>query len=99
MVLKTSLWCAFLALLAVPAARAHHGMGGEFDTKKTIEFAAVITSVTWANPHVRMELTEDAGKSTAKIWLIETNSVSSLSRVGITRDIAAVGAPIRVAAE
>jgi hypothetical protein len=97
MVLKTSLWCAFLALLAVPAARAHHGMGGEFDTKRTIEFAAVISSVTWANPHVRMELTEDAGKSTAKTWLIETNSVSSLSRVGITRDIAAVGAPIRVA--
>lgn len=88
---------ASLAVATAPAAFAHHGMGGEFDAKQVIEISGTIHSVRWTNPHVRLELMVDAGKSTQKIWRIDSNSVASLSRFGVTREVVPIGAAVKLA--
>lgn len=88
---------AALAIAPAAAVYAHHGMGGEFDAKQVIEISGTIHAVKWANPHVRLELMIDGGKSTQKIWRIDSNSVASLSRLGVTKDIVPIGAAVKMA--
>jgi len=91
------LFSAWLVTLAAPVALAHHGMGGEFNAKEIIEVSGVISAVKWANPHVRLEMTVDGGKSNQKTWLIESNSVASLSRLGVTREVVQIGMAVKLA--
>lgn len=87
---------AILCVAAASVAFAHHGWGGQYDTSKEIELSGVIKSVQWTNPHVTFKLLVDAGKSTEKLWTIESNSVSALNRMSIDRAVMTVGSKVKV---
>ena len=94
--LSGSLVLAWLLASVAPAARAHHGWGGQYDTTKEIELTGVIKSVQWTNPHVTFKMLVDGGKSTEKLWTIESNSVSALVRMGIEKTTVAIGSTVKV---
>lgn len=77
-------------------AVAHHGWGGQYDTTKEIELTGVVKSVQWTNPHVTFKLLVDGGKATEKLWTIESNSVSALSRMGVEKSTVPVGGTVKV---
>jgi hypothetical protein len=91
----------FLALLAglfLPApATAHHNWAAYYNVKGDIEIDGVVSSITWRNPHVRMSFTVDAGTENEKVYTTESNSVASLARMGVTRELLTVGTKVRVA--
>ena len=87
---------SLLLVGAVPAAYAHHGWGGQYDTTKEVELSGVIKSVQWTNPHVTFKLLVDGGKPTEKLWTIESNSVSALVRMGIEKNVIPVGSTVKV---
>lgn len=87
---------ALLLAGAVPVAMAHHGWGGQYDTTKEIELSGVVKSIQWTNPHVTFKLLVDGGKATEKLWTIESNSVSALVRMGIDKNVVAVGSNVKV---
>lgn len=87
---------SLLLVGAMPAAYAHHGWGGQYDTTKEVELSGVIKSVQWTNPHVTFKLLVDGGKPTEKLWTIESNSVSALVRMGIEKTNIPVGSTVKV---
>jgi len=87
-----------LSVLMVATASAHHSWASNYlSNEPDIEIAGVISQLEWKNPHVRMQVTVDAGKPTAKTWLIESASVAQLSRMDVTPDLVKVGQAVKVA--
>jgi Family of unknown function (DUF6152) len=90
--LRAALLLAALALSA--SARAHHSTATLYDRERVIEAEGEITNVSWTNPHVRFEMRDS---SRDRVWRIESNSVSIVSRFGLTADLVAVGTRVKVA--
>lgn len=82
--------------LAVPAA-AHHNWAAFFDVEGDVEFEGVISSIQFRNPHVRVTFLVDGGTPNEKTYWTESNSVAALTRMGVTKDLLAVGTKVRVA--
>jgi len=90
---------AFFGLLVVGAPlAAHHGRGATYDDKKLVKFTATITEVAWRNPHVAIYA--DAKDESGKVvnWGLESQNVSSLTRIGFFRNTLKVGQEITVIA-
>ena len=88
--------CASIALLLAIgpiAAAAHHSVAALFDRDAIIEAEGELTRVFWRNPHVRIWMTDANGKD----WQIESGSVATLERYGITRNLFVEGQIIRTA--
>lgn len=86
------------ALLLAGSASAHHSWAANYrGNDPDVEITGVISQVEWKNPHVRMQVTVDAGKPTAKTWRIESASVAQLSRMDVTPDLIKVGQVVKVA--
>jgi len=85
------------AMLLPTLAPAHHNWQALFDTEGDVEFVGTISSVQFRNPHVRIGFIVDAGTPQEREYWTESNSVASLTRMGITRDLLAVGTTVRVA--
>ena len=70
-----------VACLAMPVL-AHHGFDTEYDAKKKVSLAGVITKVEWTNPHmhVYIDVTDAAGKVTN--WNMEMASPNTVQRQG-----------------
>jgi hypothetical protein len=65
---KRAILLAGLSLLLVPAALlAHHALGTQFDTQRTITLTGAVTKMDWSNPHVRLYLEVKVQSKTA-IW-------------------------------
>ena len=81
--------------LAVPLI-AHHGRGATYDDKALVKFKATITEVAWRNPHVAIYA--DAKDESGKVvnWGLESQNVSSLTRIGFFRNSLKVGQEITV---
>ncbi len=75
---------------------AHHSNAVFYDRQNFGELQGVIIGIIWKNPHVRYSLrvVDESGES--ELWQLETNSVNSLSRLGVTKDIVKVGDQIKV---
>jgi hypothetical protein len=87
---------ATLLLLLPLTGSAHHSGAVFYDREKFAELQGVVEGIIWKNPHVRYSLRVDGEDGESELWQLETNSVNSLSRLGITRDIVKVGDNIRV---
>jgi hypothetical protein len=75
------LLAACAALLATPAALAHHSFAAEFDANKPVTLKGTITKVEWTNPHTWFYLdVEDGGKVVN--WAVEGGAPSVLYREG-----------------
>lgn len=86
----------FVILWAAPAT-AHHNWAALYDVEGDIEIAGVISAIQFRNPHVRISFTVDQGTPNEKVYTTESNSVAALTRMGITRELLAVGTKVRVA--
>ena len=87
-----------LGALTLCPAFAHHSTALVYHRDgPLIEAEGVITEVLWANPHVRFTMRGKGPDGIERLWAIESNSVSTVSRFGLTADLVAVGTRVKVA--
>lgn len=80
------------------AASAHHSTALVYDRGgPLVEAEGVVTEVAWANPHVRFKMRGAGADGVEHVWDIESNSVSIVSRFGLTADLVAAGTRVKVA--
>jgi Family of unknown function (DUF6152) len=84
------MWGVGLVGVTAPVA-AHHGFEVEYDVKKPVEVAGVISKVEWTNPHMRIYLDVTDAKGVATTWNIELGSPNSVVRRGWGRADLKVG--------
>jgi hypothetical protein len=70
-----------LALLAVPAAQAHHSASA-YDRTQNLTVAGTVKEFRWANPRTWLYVLVPDGKGSSDLWSFEGGSVSVLSRNG-----------------
>ena len=80
-----------LLALGFAPANAHHGSVLYYDMDNIATIQGEVLSVAWRNPHVMMELRRTDDGAVDEVWEIESSSTNALSRIGIERDIVAVG--------
>jgi|SRR5882672_9360483 len=75
-----------LAMLAAPAAFAHHSFAAGYDGEQQVTLTGKVAKVDWANPHVHftIDVTGDDGKVTP--WRFEGYPTNMLVRQGWKRD-------------
>ena len=79
-------------------ASAHHSTALVYHRDGAIiEAEGVITEVAWVNPHVRFKMRGAGADGVERVWDIESNSVSTVSRFGLTAELVAVGNRVKVA--
>jgi hypothetical protein len=89
---------ATAAAALAPAASAHHSTALVYNRDgPLVEADGVITEVAWVNPHVRFKMRGAGADGVERVWDIETNSVSNVSRFGLTAELVAVGNRVKVA--
>ena len=82
----------------VSAVSAHHSTALVYNRDgELIEVEGVITEVAWANPHVRFKMRGAGADGVDRLWDIESNSVSIVSRFGLTAELVAAGTRVKVA--
>jgi hypothetical protein len=86
-----------LASTAAGLASAHHATAPNFDQSRIVEVAGEITDVRWQNPHIHLTLRTEEPGGGGDVWEIETNSVSIVSRFGLSAGLVAPGTQVRVA--
>jgi hypothetical protein len=87
-----------LIAASAPAAHAHHSTALVYDRGGAlVEAEGVITEVAWANPHVRFKMRGAGADGVERLWDIESNSVSIVSRFGLTAEVVAAGTRVKVA--
>lgn len=79
-----------LVAAAVPVF-AHHSFAAEFDGKKQISLAGVVTKVDWVNPHAYIYIDVKGEDGTVVNWGIETGAPNMLYRQGWRKDDLKVG--------
>jgi hypothetical protein len=79
------------------SASAHHNWAAAYEVGGDLEIEGVVSEVVWRNPHVVMYFTVDQGTPNEKIYSSESNSVAALARMGVTKELVAVGTKVRVA--
>jgi hypothetical protein len=87
---------AGVALLAPPAALAHHSFAAEYDTKKPVSLKGTVTKVEWTNPHARFYLDVKDESGAVTNWNLELASPNVLTRNGWSRHTLNVGDVVTV---
>ncbi|HEX7236196.1 MAG TPA: DUF6152 family protein [Gammaproteobacteria bacterium] len=92
-------WLGVIVIAAcIHVAHAHHSTSAVYNRDGAlIEAEGVITQVAWVNPHVRFEMRGTGPDGVERLWKIESNSVSIISRFGLTADLVAAGTRVKVA--
>jgi hypothetical protein len=90
-----SAWLLAAGALTLSTAAAHHSTA--FYAPETIELEGELVRVDWVNPHVRLVLETTERGGGAKRWQMESSSISTLERRGVTRELFRVGDRISVA--
>jgi hypothetical protein len=85
-----------LALLAPPVF-AHHSSAAVYDRDAVVEVEGDVTEVQWVNPHVRFKVRGAGADGRERVWDIESNSVSIVSRFGLTADLVKAGTHVKIA--
>lgn len=82
--------------LLAPMALAHHSVAGNFDMTRTSEAEGEIASVAWRNPHILFTLNSLDPGQPAQQWVLQANSISVVSRLGLTKSLFKVGEHVKV---
>lgn len=72
-------------LIAAAPAPAHHGRGATYDAGKLETVEGTVTEWAWRNPHVVLYVDVADGNGNVVNWAFESQNVSSLSRLGMSR--------------
>jgi hypothetical protein len=86
---RISIACVALgaALGVVPAARAHHSFGAEYDVDQPITLTGVLTKVEWTNPHTHIYLDVKGDDGSVVNWQLEGYPPVALHRLGWRRGV------------
>ena len=71
--------------LAVPVV-AHHGFDTEYDAKKKVSLADVITKIEWTNPHMHLYIDVTDTDGNVANWNLEMASPNTVRRQGWGRN-------------
>jgi hypothetical protein len=85
---------ALLAFAATPT-KAHHSASA-YDLTKTITSTAVVTGLTWANPHCLLHFDIKDANGAVTNWTIELYNPVYMTRAGWTRTSLKAGDEITV---
>lgn len=85
-----------LAALALPAA-AHHSFAAQYDAKKPVKMAGVVTKVEWTNPHVYIYV-DSVDPKTRKVgnWAFEMGPPHMLQKAGWKRNSLKTGEEVEL---
>jgi hypothetical protein len=86
-----------LALALARQAAAHHSSAAVYDRDSVVETEGDIIEVSWVNPHVRLKLRSAEPGGRERIWEIESNSVSVVSRFGLDESVVKAGIHVKLA--
>jgi len=86
--------CGALAL-AAPRALAHHSPAA-YDQETEITIEGTVVRYEWANPHVYLHLRD--ATDDARVWVIESNTPTSLRRSGWSATSLVVGERVSIVA-
>jgi len=87
---------ATIGLVAEGRAAAHHSSVAVYDRDSIVEAEGDIVEMSWVNPHVRFKLrSTESGHE--RVWEIESNSVSTVSRFGLDESVVKVGTHVKLA--
>ncbi|MDH3419464.1 MAG: DUF6152 family protein [Gammaproteobacteria bacterium] len=84
-----------VSLLAI-CASAHHASTGRYDPNTFGTIEGEITDIFWRNPHVRFLISRTNASGQLEEWEVEFGSVNTVERLGVSRDVVAVGDRISV---
>ena len=84
-------------LIAAAPAFAHHSSALIYDRDRLADMEGTITEVLWANPHVRFKVRGAEPGGVERVWEIESNAVSTVSRFGLSAAVVAVGTHVQLA--
>lgn len=73
-----------VAALLFGSAYAHHSLGGEFDTRKTVLLKGVVSHVDWANPHIYVHLDVTDASGRVATWRLECVPVAMARKAGVS---------------
>ena len=94
--MRTTLRTAIAAIVlswTMPTA-AHHSFEVEYDIRKPVSAAGVISKVEWTNPHMRIYVDVTDEKGVVTTWNLELGSPNSVLRRGWKRADLQVGEKI-----
>lgn len=87
-----------LVLSTLPASvSAHHAGAALYDPAMTTEITGEVSRVFWRNPHVHLLIDTSDANGREVQWDVETNSVSILSRMGLTAQAIGIRDQVRIA--
>jgi len=77
-------------------ASAHHASTGRYSPTDFGVVEGEITDIFWRNPHVRFLLSRTGESGQQEQWEVEFGSVNTVERLGVRRDVVAVGDHVAV---
>jgi hypothetical protein len=90
-----AIYIGIAALGFTAAAKAHHSLA--VYSNETLELEGEISSIAWQNPHVILELRTIGSDGRPQTWRMEGGSVTTLQRIGVTRELLQIGDRVRIA--
>src|SRR5438105_11083926 len=84
-----------VVIVAVPAF-AHHGRGASYDNGKIETIQGTVSEWAWRNPHCALYVDVKGPDGKVVNWGFESQSVGSLSKLGMTRRSFQVGQPVTI---
>lgn len=83
--------CAWLLLLPVVSAIAHHNSSAAFDMENEVTIEGVVTRYQWKNPHLYfyVDATDEAGGSVE--WRVEAGPLALMRRLGWSKETLSPG--------
>ncbi len=84
------------AVLLAATAWGHHSFAAEFDAKKTVSIAGVITKLDWINPHAYIYLDMKDANGVLVHWAFQTIPPMMMRARGINRDMFPVGQTVTI---
>lgn len=85
-----------VALLAAPAANAHHSFAPHFDIDKPVEIAGTVIEYEARNPHSYLHIAAVDENGRTVEYVCESHGFTQLSRNGITPEMLKPGTELRV---
>jgi len=93
--LRTVLFVSAVLLLTAPVF-AHHGRGASYDNSKVESIQGTVSEWAWRNPHCALYVDVKGADGKVVNWGFESQSVGSLSKLGMTRRSFQVGQQVTI---
>ena len=88
---------AVLVLLMQPGGLlAHHSFTAEYDSRRPVSVAGVVSKVEWTNPHVWIHVAVRGEDGQVTTWRFWEDSPAILARKGIERGVLSAGDRVKV---